>query len=45
MSKLFKYTLALIGGVAAQDPNLFGLEFGFCPKKPEPVGNFEPERY
>ena len=45
MSKLIKSTLALIAGVAAQDPNLFGLEFGFCPKKPVPVGNFEPTRY
>ena len=45
MSKLFYSTLALIAGTAAQDPTLFGLEFGFCPIRPEPVGNFEAKRY
>lgn len=43
--KLVTQTLALIGTVSAQAPNFFGAEFGFCPPKPEPIGNFEPERY
>ena len=45
MSKLISSTLALIAGTSAQDAKLFGAEFGFCPVRPEPVGNFEPERY
>ena len=43
MSKLFA-TIALIATTSAQD-NRLGVEFGFCPTKPVPVGNFTPERY
>ena len=45
MSKLFYTTLALVAGSAARESIWSWLEFGFCPTKPEPVGNFEPERY
>ena len=44
MSKLFAATLALIATTTAQD-NRLGVEAGFCPTKPVPVGNFTPERY
>ena len=45
MSKLFYTTLALVAASEAKESIFSWFEFGFCPTKPTPVGNFEPTRY
>ena len=43
-SKILPFVAASVGLAQAASP-LDQLEFGFCPKKPKGVGNFDAEQY